>query len=97
MPAFSSVASSWLKTRNSRAGDRRAARQAERHAGDGALRPAARDEQALLLELVPQPRFAVGDVDAFDDFARGRREPAAELHGQAPPAEPQEIAGVDIS
>ena len=38
------------------------------------------DEQPLLLELVAQPGFAVGDVDAFDDFPVGRCEPAAELH-----------------
>ena len=45
------------------------------------LRLEREDEQALLLELVPQPGFAVGDVDAFDDFPVGRREPAAEFHG----------------
>ena len=82
MPALSSVASSWLKTRNSRALHPDCAlRQPQRDAGDGALRLQREDEQPLLLELVAQPRLVLGDVHAFDDLAVGRRETAAELHG----------------
>jgi hypothetical protein len=38
------------------------------------------DVQPLLLKLPPQPRFAVSDVDAFDNLSAGRAEPAPELH-----------------
>ena len=55
-------------------------RQLQRHAGDRVLRLEREDEQPLLLELVAQTGFAVGDVDAFDDLAVGRREPAAKFH-----------------
>ena len=82
MPALSSVASSWLKTRNSRVLMPRALRQPQRQPGDGALGLQRQDVQPLLLELVAQPRLAVGDVDAFDDLAVRRGEPAAELHAQ---------------
>ena len=61
-------------------GDALALRQPQRDAGDGALGLQREDEQPLLLELVAQPGFALGDVDAFDDLAAGRREPAAEFH-----------------
>ena len=57
-----------------------ALRQLQRDAGDGVLGLEREDEQPLLLELVAQPGFAVGDVHAFDDFAVGRREPAAKFH-----------------
>ena len=80
MPALSSVASSWLKTRNSRVAIRERvgrAQGAERQP-PGALD--RKDVQAFLLELAAQPVFAVGDVDAFDDFPARGAEPAAELH-----------------
>ena len=71
--------------------------------GDRALRLQREDVQALLLELVAQPRLAVGDVHAFDDFAGGGGKPAAELHGQAAwpraariSSRPQEIVSMDI-
>ena len=80
MPAFSSVASSWLKTRNSRVLMLRRCGRRSDTPRDGALRLQREDEQALLLELVAQLGLAVGDVHAFDDFAVGRREAAAKFH-----------------
>src|SRR3954462_10817583 len=44
-----------------------------------------------------KPRFSIGDVNAFDDFAAGRRKPAPELHRQALCWQLQRIAGVGIS
>ena len=38
------------------------------------------DEKSLLLELAAQTRLAIGDVDAFDDLAARRPEPAPVLH-----------------
>ena len=49
-----------------------------------ALRLEGEDEETLFFELVPQPRFALGCVYPFRDFAVGRREPAAKLHVQTP-------------
>jgi hypothetical protein len=57
-----------------------ALRQLQRDAADRVPRLKRQDEQPLLLELVPQTGFVVGDVDAFHDFAVGRCEPAAEFH-----------------
>ena len=57
------------------------------------------DEQALLLELVPQPRFAVGDVDAFDDLAARRCRAGSETPWtqRADPSSPaQDLVCVDI-
>ncbi len=48
----------------------------------GPLQP--EDVQALFLELAPEPRFAVGDVHAFDDLAARGAEPAAKLHALVP-------------
>ena len=56
-------------------------RQLKRQAADGALLLQGKDEQALLLELVAQPRLAVGGIHALDDLSVWRREPAAEFHG----------------
>ena len=99
MPALSSVASSWLKTRNSRVEMRRALRQPERSAAPRApARCMREDVQTLVLEFAAEPRFAVGDVNAFDDFAARGAEPAAEFHGLsvgvAFPA--QDLVSVDI-
>jgi hypothetical protein len=38
------------------------------------------DVEALLLELAAKTRLAIGDVDAFDDLAAGRAEPASKFH-----------------
>ena len=81
MPAFSSVASSWLKTRNSRVGIRARLGSASGAQPPSAAGPVdAEDEQSLFLELAPQPRLALGDVDAFDDLPARRPEPAAKFH-----------------
>jgi hypothetical protein len=58
-------------------------RQLQRDARDGVLRLKGQDEQPLLLQVVPQPSFGVGDVDAFDDFAIGRSQATAKFHGTA--------------
>ena len=50
---------------------------AERHVA-GALD--GQHVQPFFLEFVPQPRFALRGVDAFDDLPPGGAEPAAELH-----------------
>ena len=70
MPALSSVASSWLKTRNSRVLIRRRCGSCSDSPPMAPLRLEREDVQPLLLELVAQPGFAVGDVHAFDDLAR---------------------------
>ena len=75
--------------------ERVALRQAERHARDRALRVQRQNVEALLIQFMAQPRFVLGRVDAFDDLAVGRREPAAEFHAQASP--PQLIVGMDIT
>ncbi len=80
MPALSSVASSWLKTRNSLVGIRRDWAKLQRQPADGAFRLQRQDVEALLLELVAQPCFVLGRVDALDDFTARGREAAAELH-----------------
>src|SRR5204863_4162535 len=68
-----------------------AARDAEYRQHAAALQ--REDEQTFVLELAAQMRFAVGDVNAFDDFAAGGAEPTTEFHsvrdkmaGQAEPA-----------
>ena len=55
----------------------------QRHAGHRAFRLQRQDVEALLLEVVAQPGFAVGRVDALDDLTARGREPAPELHYSA--------------
>src|SRR5438876_10240638 len=57
-------------------------RQPQRDARDGALRLQREDVQALLFELVAKLRLRLGDVHAFNDFAVGRGDTAAEFHAQ---------------
>jgi hypothetical protein len=40
----------------------------------------AQDVQTFLFELAAEPRFAIGDVNAFDDVAARCAEPAPEFH-----------------
>ncbi len=47
---------------------------------EGPFRLDREDEQTLVLELAPQARLIVGDVDAFDDLPVRRSQPALELH-----------------
>ena len=83
IPALSSVASSWLKTRNSWLPILPRRAPAEREPGQPAPALQGEDEEALFLEFPAQPGFAVGDVDAFDDLAAWRAEPTAKFHGDS--------------
>jgi hypothetical protein len=56
-------------------------RQVERDPRDGVPRLKGQDVQTLLLQVVPQPSFGVGYVDAFNDFAVGRSKSTAKFHG----------------
>jgi hypothetical protein len=79
MPAFNSVASSWLNTRNSW-------RLILRLSPPKLMPPkpsrglSARNVQTLFLELTPEGGFALGDVNALDDLTRRSAEAAAVLH-----------------
>ncbi len=57
--------------------------RAERHAS-GALD--GQDVEPLFLELPPEPRLALGDIDAFDNLPARGPESAAEFHASAPRA-----------
>ena len=99
MPALSSVASSWLKTRNSRVAILRRCGSLSEPRPRAPARWIGEDVEALLLELAAEPRLAVGDVDAFDDVAARGAEPAAKFHpftgaGRRCPA--QNIVSMDI-
>ena len=79
MPAFSNVASSWLNTRNSW--------RLILRLSPPKLRPprpsrglSDKNVQSLVLELTPEGGFALGDVDALDDFTRRGAEAAAVFH-----------------
>ncbi len=75
IPALSSVASSWLKTRNSRVGMARSVAAARVPKPPmRALGLQRKDVQPLLFEVVAQPSLAVGDVHALRDLA-GRGAP----------------------
>ncbi len=65
--------------------DRRPARQPHGQSRDRSLRLEREDVETFLVELVAQPGFCLGGVHALDDFAAGRCEAAAELHGLRPP------------
>ena len=79
MPARNRVASSWLKTRNSWVLMASALGQVERHPGDGVLGLKRKDEQALLLQLVTQPGFGLGNIDALRRFRRWAKRGDSEI------------------
>ena len=55
-------------------------RQVQRQAANRALGLEREDIEPFLLELVAQPGFGVGNIDAFDNFAVGRSQAAAKFH-----------------
>jgi hypothetical protein len=91
MPAFSSVASSWLKTRNSRLGPCAARQRRQVHSRERAAAGLLNREDvaALLLELPAEPRLAIGDVNAFDDLAA--RVPSLHLYSISEEEDPRLI------
>ena len=80
----SSVASSWLKTRNSGATvlRRNAAGKTKRQTGDGAFGLSDRTKSPLLFELVAQTD-SESAVDALDDPPCARNQPALIFHRSA--------------
>ena len=62
------------------AADPAAARGGDAEARQHSAPAQRQDEKAFLLQFPAQPRFAVGDVDAFDHLAARSAEPAPEFH-----------------
>ena len=69
MPALSSVASSWLKTRNSWPANPATAPAADGQSLQACPALQRQDVKSLLFQLPAQPIFTVGDVNPLYDLA----------------------------